>query len=206
MYYYRYNRPVHRNILVATIVTVWLFPFFWSAGYSYNLYSINNSTLVRYSNASCTMVRCKSAGCRTSNIVLELVTMVLPLLFNLVSYSLIMRVLVRTKANQLNTHIVVARALLTSLVFSLSWLPFFILFRVINYNGDNADQVYNAIMMFSHINTVTDPLLFILPNEVIRALLRKVVPPSLPKSGVETNKNYKTCNSGHKNANTLQER
>ena len=72
----------------------------------------------------------------------------------------------------LNTKILVVRALLTSLSFSLTWMPFFVIFRIMSGHANFAN--YTLIMMFSPINTVTDPCLYIVPNDLIKTVLRKI--------------------------------
>ena len=156
------------------ILSCWLLPFLWCAGFSYHIYSTTGG-LVYFDNRTncCHFKRCEPPeSCAPFFYTLDVVTMILPLVFNVVSYTLIMRALQRAADKiSLNTKIVVARALLTSLTFSLSWMPFFVIFRILGHaNALN----YTLIMMFSPINTVTDPSLHIIPNDLIKTALQKI--------------------------------
>ena len=130
--------------------------------------------------------------------------MIMPLVFNIVSYSLIMRALQRsTDKISLNTKIVVARAFLTSLSFSISWMPFFVIFRIL---GQANYMNYNLIMIFSPVNTVTDPLLFIVPNDIIKTALRRIRvfdPHSIVH--IATEKMSRNLSTAHRQSEVLRE-
>ena len=89
----------------------------------------------------------------------------------MISYTMIIYSISRnSRVNRcINTSIIDIKALLTSLIFTISWLPFFIVFRVQRY--PRTVELYNGVSMFLYINTVTDPCFYLIPNDKIYQVL-----------------------------------
>ena len=128
----------------------------------------------------CSLRRCDQLeSCIPFFITLDILTMAIPLIFNVVSYTLIVK---KLSDCSMNTKIIVAKAILTSLMFSFAWLPFFIVFRIMD---EGSDHIYRMVTTTLLVNTITTPILNITPNHVIAKCLTRCLQLRRPSKSSE---------------------
>ena len=115
-----------------------------------------------------------------------IIFMVTPLVINLIGYSLIIRRLNRDKKRRSrNNLIILIRAILICVIFTLSWVPSVIISDILKM-----DQEINLWILgkfFFYINCLSDPILYTFSNNVISGCLDRFIVQVTPvKPYVET--------------------
>ena len=94
---------------------------------------------------------------------------ILPLLFNMISYSAIIRQLRNRRPSSRNL-LISLRAILVCVVFTMSWVPHFT-FHVTHL----ADQHFMWVcQVFMYLNAITDPLLYVFSPNAIKPCINKI--------------------------------
>ena len=95
---------------------------------------------------------------------------VIPTLFNITSFIFIIRYLWKSRKSStrvLSFYITVAKGLLISLLYTLSWLPMVVMFQV---HAVNHPQAFHYL----YLNTIFNPFLYLIPNRYIESFLLKL--------------------------------
>ena len=177
--YFRYKRGSTKLIIKLAIAWCSLLPVLWVFSYSLYLHlSRPDGRIVLYNNVSLTCGRpaCiteHQQSCLVAKVTMDVLCMITPLFFNFVTYGVIMKVLYRNGYRRsTNTWIIVIRTLLTSVFYAISWIPFFVLYRVLKHPRDDFNM-YNVVSICFFINTLTDPIFYLVPNKLITTCIYK---------------------------------
>ena len=97
---------------------------------------------------------------------------ILPLMFNIISYSAIIRELRNRRSSSNSKNLLISvRAILVCFVFSISWVPHFT-FHVTGLVADK--QIVWVCQVFMYLNAMTDPLLYAFSLNAIKPCLNKI--------------------------------
>ena len=177
---YRYNAKAHKRLILIVILLCWGFA---SANESVKtiILTILNGTPTSLRMGLCTinMQKDQMSVLKTVTLIKHVVMMPIPLLYNIISYTSIIIKLITPPSSSAshaaqntslrvnrNVIICVAKAIITSVIFTISWMPTFL-----GYHGliqiSNLDRYKKISDTFLYLNTCSDPLIYIIPNKII---------------------------------------
>ena len=171
---YQYRNRKCQKLIVRTITICWMIPIL-TVGivFTSRLFTYSNTY---YTNRACLMKPCTIANqtmCLALNIVGHIIVVLVPLIFNLISYIAIIRQLykLRTRINS-RVAVIAGKAILTTVIFSSSWLPFYLTIYL-------SDKVFflkssRITTILLYMNTLSDPILYLVPLGPFINSLRRV--------------------------------
>ena len=151
----KYKNDSHKRINIILIVHCWLLSGIWLL----TQYFFVMKPPLRYSQTD------------QKSLYITLMTefmifMMLPSLFNILSFIIVIAYIVNQPVmHHMNVIITVMKALLCVIVFSVSWIPMFVTYIT---------EGYPRFMILHNLNTITDPFIFLIPNEYFKKIITRV--------------------------------
>ena len=178
---YRGNRRSHSILICRLIVVFWLLPIFHGA-VAWTVLSIKYSESYHYNPDTCKCSLPPYTQDKTFIFLFlylpVLLFMVLPTLFNIGAYILIIGKITKFRFSfgtersqrQIQTTALAIRALIITSVNLLSWLPFLLIcFAFKDRAGTDARKIS---VLFLYINCIADPFLYICSKKMIASTIQ----------------------------------
>ena len=168
--YFRKKTSLHKKLLLAPIIFSWCYTlidlaiiklFYEPHIIGQSIVSFNSST------GLCGLASWKSETAREH--VRTAVTMILPLIFNLVTYSIIISKM-RLRSVKVSHKIVTLKSFLICFFFTLTWIPSFIALDLLNSRDELTVRISQLCL---YLNCLLDPLLYSLPTKTLIKFLNK---------------------------------
>ena len=128
-----------------------------------------------------------------------------PSIFNVISYLVIVLYFInlrhQRRRRKITLYITIIKAVLTTTIFTISWLPWLLRVVVLDNLKDGTHKDISFTIIFLYLNTITDPVLYMVPNSVFRKCLTNMMQNSkLWSYRSEKNKVSNSCNQIKDNA------
>ena len=177
MFHCRYrSSSSHRTLIVYLIALTWLLPIAHGA-VAITYLSVWSPTNYIYKPSTCTCTLSSGPQPFTFLLILlifpTMLFLLLPTLFNITAYILIIGKIVRFKVStnerrrrrQVQTMTLAIRAFMIALINLLSWLPFLMVVQVYKDRFDIVEK--KVAVFFLYINCIADPFLYVFSKKVI---------------------------------------
>ena len=179
----RYRNRRHVHTIIGIISGCWLVPIVYEIVRAIRVY-VSKGVLSQYDREEKTCFYAQTTN-KYSLLIWNTMTMVVPLIFSVICYTFILSYLRDKKSSSdvnperrvpstsyTNRCVILIKAILTSILFCMSWLPYFFVVHLIKRTNFYKEQVH-AVSMFLYLNTITDPLFYLLPNSIILSCIKK---------------------------------
>ena len=180
----RYKQKSHVITMATITMLCWITPMLIeSARAIYHSRITDDGSFVVIVNNICYVNNGRHPLSKKLNTVKHFLIMPLPLLYSTTSYGIIIHKLSRNNSHQrwhftkaqLNLIICVVKAILTTLIFTASWsLMFLVSNDIIAYDTqESRDLAFQKAEILLLLNTLSDPLIYLVPNDVIIKLIAR---------------------------------
>ncbi|KAL5259012.1 hypothetical protein ACHWQZ_G009474 [Mnemiopsis leidyi] len=168
---YKRKTSLHKKLLLIPIIFSWFFTLVDLAVIKllYEPHLIGVS-IISYNS---TTRLCGIASWKTDTVrehVRTAVTMVLPLMFNLLTYIIIIYKICSRRVKMTHT-IVSLKSFLICFFFTMSWIPSFIALDLV---GSTEERIVRVSQLCLYLNCLLDPLLYSLPTKTLIDFLNKL--------------------------------
>ena len=179
----RYKQKSHVITMATITMLCWITPMLIeSARAIYHSRITEDGSFVKIVNNMC-QINGRDPLSKKLNTVKHFLAMPLPLLYSTTSYGIIIHKLSRNNSHQrwhftkaqLNLIICVVKAILTTLIFTASWSPVFLISNgIVGYDTqESLDIAFQKAEILLLLNTLSDPLIYLVPNDVIIKIIAR---------------------------------
>ena len=154
-----YQTVRHRRLTKLAVVLCWVFGFGFPA-ISLAIYPLMKYHELVYQPSYYLMI-------------ILLIFCFLPFVFTVIGMSVVIALLVKKRPNNINLIITVVKAILIIFFFTVSWLPWSMNVLVSKQVLQNSVSENISKITLLYVNTITDPLLYLLPNKLIRRVVHE---------------------------------